>query len=110
MTKTPTNYRETLQGILPMIEIERQIMDGVIKANKYLLRNFEKFDICEQTIKNIHKIIAGQLYQDAGTYRTHNVALGSFEPPASYLVAQYMREWEQDYMAEQHDYWVRYFY
>lgn len=77
MTKTPVSYKETLQGILEVHEIESIIMDNLIKVQKYLFRNYRKLSISEETIKHLHKLLAVNLFEEAETYRKHNIELGS---------------------------------
>jgi hypothetical protein len=40
MTKTPAAYKVPLRGVLEIHEIERIIMDHLIKVQKYLFRNY----------------------------------------------------------------------
>ena len=81
MSKTPVTYRETLHGALEVQEIERVIMDNLIQTQKFLFRNFKKLSIDEATAKRLHELLAGNLFEEAGIYRRHNVQLGGFEPP-----------------------------
>lgn len=97
MTKTPVTYKETLQGILEIHEIERIIMDNLVKVQKYLFRNYKKLPIGEETAQKFHKILAGNLFEEAGRYRKHDVELGIFQPPHYFQVRAHMRNWEADY-------------
>ncbi|MBI2483980.1 Fic family protein [Candidatus Uhrbacteria bacterium] len=97
MTKTPVTYKETLQGILTVREIESIVMDNLINVQKYLFRNYQNLSINQRTIKHLHKLLTANLFEEGGNYRKHNVELGSFEPPTYFKVPQYMMDWEEDY-------------
>lgn len=97
MVKTPTIYKETLQGIVEIHEIEKIVMDNLIKAQKFVFRNYVKLTIDEQTAKHLHRLLAANLFEEAGKYRTHDVQLGSFEPPPYYKIAEHMKNWGEDY-------------
>ncbi len=97
MVKTPTTYKETLQGILGIHEIEKIVLDNLIKVQKFVFRDYTKLTIDEQTAKRLHRLLAANLFEEAGEYRTHDVQLGSFEPPPYYKIAEHMKNWEGDY-------------
>ncbi len=97
MTKTPVTYKETVQGILTVGEIERVVMDNLIKVQKYLFRNYHKLPINQATVKCLHKLLTAGLFDEGGNYRKHNVELGSFEPPTYFKVPQCMIDWDEDY-------------
>ena len=97
MVKTPVTYKETLQGTLEIHEIEKIVMDNLIKVQKFVFRNYGKLPIGEQTAKQLHQLLAANLFEEAGKYRTHNVQLGSFEPPPYYKISEHMKNWEDDY-------------
>ncbi|MEK7480617.1 MAG: Fic family protein [Patescibacteria group bacterium] len=97
MTKTPVTYRETLQGILEVHEIEKIILDNLIKTQKFVFRNHAQLMIGEQTAKRFHKLLAGNLFDEAGTYRTHDIELGDFKPPEYFYMSELMKNWENDY-------------
>lgn len=97
MTKTPVTYKETLQGILSVREIERIVMDNLINVQKYLFRNYHKLPINQETAKYLHKLLIANLFDEGGAYRKHNVQLGFFEPPTYFNVPQHMKDWEEDY-------------
>lgn len=97
MTKTPVTYKETLRGILEVHEIERIVMDNLIKVQKYLFRNYQKLPINENTAKRLHKLLASNLFDEAGQYRVHNIELGAYTPPSYFEVSAHMKNWEADY-------------
>lgn len=97
MTKTPVTYKETLLGVLEMREIEKIIMDNLIQVQKYIFRNFQNLPIDQSTVKLIHKLLAGNLFTEAGTYRKHNIQLGLYGPPQFFDISKYMKDWEDDY-------------
>lgn len=97
MTKTPVTYKETLQGVLTVSEIEAGIMDNLAKVQKYVFRNFKKLPIGNTTAKRLHQLLAATLFAEAGNYRRHDVQLGEFRPPQYVIVPQYMDDWERDY-------------
>lgn len=72
-------------------------MDGLIQVQKYLFRNYRHLPIGQPTTQKLHKLLAGSLFLDAGRYRTHDVQLGSFQPPHFYAIAEQMKNWEADY-------------
>lgn len=97
MTKTPVTYKETLQGVIEVYEIESIIMDNLIKVQKYLFRNYRKLSISQETVKHLHTLLAVNLFQEAGTYRKYNIELGSYIPPEFFKIPQMMKDWEDDY-------------
>ena len=97
MSKTPIVYRETLQGVLEIHEIERIIMDNLIKAQKYIFRNYQKLSIGQHTAKHLHTLLASNLFEEVGRYRKHDIELGNFKPPHFFEVPQQMKNWEDDY-------------
>lgn len=97
MTKTPVTYKETLQGILEIHEIESIAMDNLVKVQKYLFRNYRKLLINQSTVKHFHKLLAANLFEGAGAYRKHNIELGLYIPPDFFRVSQLMKDWEDDY-------------
>lgn len=97
MTKTPVTYKETLRGILEIHEIEKAIMDSLVKVQQYVFRRYRALPIGEETVKCLHKLLASKLFAGAGTYRKHDVELGAYTPPPFYRVQEYMRNWEDDY-------------
>lgn len=96
MTKTPTSYRETLFGILPQREIEQMITDNLALVQKYSIRHSTQLTLNQATVQQLHRLLAGNLYEMAGCYRTHDIQLGSFEPPAYFDVPIRMKDWEDD--------------
>lgn len=54
MTKTPVTYKETLDGILEIHEIERVVMDNLVRAQKYLFRNYKKLPMGELYLLQNH--------------------------------------------------------
>lgn len=101
MTKTPVTYKETLHGILEIHEIESIIMDNLIKVQKYLFRNYQELPVNQDTVKHLHRLLAGSLFAEAGLYRKHDVELGVFQPPHYFEVQQHMKNWEGDYEEQQ---------
>ncbi len=97
MTKTPVTYKETLRGILEIHEIEKMIMDNLINVQKYVFRNYHTLQINQETVVQLHTLLAGNLFEEAGTYRKHDVELGVFKPPAYFKLAEHMKNWEADY-------------
>ncbi len=101
MSKTSVSHKETSLGIVNVQEIEAMIMDNLIQVQKFLFRNYRQLPIGEYTVKQLHKLLALNLFADAGNYRTHDVQLGHFEPPHFYAVAEQMSNWEADYHERQ---------
>jgi fido (protein-threonine AMPylation protein) len=97
MTKTPVTHKETLQGILEIHEIEKIILDNLINVQKFVFRNYKKLEIGEGTAQRIHKLLAGNLFEEAGKYRAHDIVLGDFEPPHYFRISEHMKNWENDH-------------
>lgn len=97
MTKTPITYKETLDGIFEIHEIERIVMDNLVRVQKYLFRNYKKLPIGEKTAQKFHEFLARNLFKEAGHYRKHDVMLGIFLPPPHFQIREHMRNWEADY-------------
>ena len=96
MTRTPQTHRETLFGILSQREIETMITDNLAVVQKYVIRQSAQLPLTQTTVQRLHALLCGNLYPDAGRYRTHNVQLGGFEPPAYFDVPVLMKNWEAD--------------
>lgn len=96
MTKTPTSHRETKLGILQQGEIEKIITENLALVQKYIIRHSWDLIMTADTVKQLHAMIAGNLYIEAGQYRKHDVQLGVFKPPAHYELAVLMKNWEAD--------------
>src|SRR3989338_8221792 len=96
MVKTPTTYKETKLGILEMREIEKIIAENLALTQKYVIRNCDTLSINRDLAKQLHAQLAGNLYQEAGVYRKHNVRLANFEPPDYFQMPTLMKDWEED--------------
>lgn len=99
MPKTPTGHRETRLGILNQTEIEKIITENLALVQKYIIRHSGNLIITAETAKQLHAMIAGNLYVEAGQYRKHDVQLGFFVPPTYYELPVLMKNWEDDLSA-----------
>ncbi len=73
-------YKETKLGILSTREIEQIIFDNLILVQGYVYRNFETLSFSIETFCDLHASLCGNLFVNAGKWRTHNVQVGVFEP------------------------------
>lgn len=96
MTKTPVTYKETKLGVLEIREIEKIITENLALVQKYVFRNATTLDINQETLKKLHQLLTGNLFEQAGEYRKHNVELGDFKPPEYFKVPELMRNWQED--------------
>jgi Fic family protein len=103
MAKTKPTYRQTKFGVLSIREIETMITDAVANANVWILRDFENLPINAATAKELHKKIAGYVFNEAGEFRKTEVTVGAHEPPKFFKIPELMRNWESDY-GERHKY------
>ena len=69
MPKTKPNYRETIFGVLPILEIEALIMDKLFIVRSYIIRNYKNLTISTQLAKDLHLKLAGHLFIEAGQFR-----------------------------------------
>ena len=65
-------------------------------VQKYIIRQSAELPLTQITVQRLHTMLCGNLYSDAGRYRTHNVQLGFFEPPAYFDLSVLMKNWEDD--------------
>lgn len=80
MSKTTPSYRETKYGTLSIAEIEGVIFDNLIQTKAYLLRNYKTLSWDIETFLSIHRLLCGSHFENAGTYRRHQVQLWDFVP------------------------------
>ncbi|PKL72057.1 hypothetical protein CVV26_03200 [Candidatus Kuenenbacteria bacterium HGW-Kuenenbacteria-1] len=97
MSKTKPTYRETRFGILSVGEIEALITDGVANVNAFLLREYENLPISVKIAKELHKKIAGHVFDEAGNFRKKEVTVGYYEPPKFFKMPELIANWESDY-------------
>lgn len=96
MTKTPVTYKDTKLGVLEIHEIEKIITDNLALVQKYIIRHFDVLSVNQETAKKLHRLLAHNVYEAVGSYRKHNIQLGSFHPPEYYEVPILMQNWELD--------------
>lgn len=101
MDKTSGTYKETKYGVLAINEIERRIMDNVVQTQKYILRYGDQLTIDEDFTKDLHQLIAGSVFEQAGQYRSTNVTVGAFSPPEFFAISEHMQNWNADYAERQ---------
>lgn len=68
-------YKTTKLGILSIREIEQIIFDNLILVQSFVFRNFETVAFSIETYCQIHQLLCGNLFEDAGKYRLHNVQM-----------------------------------
>lgn len=96
MSKTTPSYRETKYGILSIHEIEGNIFDNLIQTKLFLLRNIHSLSWNIETFCQIHSLLCGNLFDEAGKYRLHQVQLGAFTPIPYYRVPIEMKNLAED--------------
>jgi len=96
MSKTKPSFRETKFWILEMKEIEWIIFDNLIQVKAYIFRNFKKLDFNIKTFSLIHKLLCGNLYENAWKYRLHQVQLWDFTPIEYFKVPIEMKILDDD--------------
>ncbi|MDO8639157.1 MAG: Fic family protein [Candidatus Daviesbacteria bacterium] len=81
--KGATSYEETAFGILPRSEIVKLEVEGIKKAQQYIIKlSNRKTKITPQVILDIHKQGFGFIFPDwAGKFRTVDVTVGEYDPP-----------------------------
>jgi len=95
--KGTTRYLDTKKGILPYTEIASEIapillgLYGDILQGKYCER-----PLTEDTIKELHRRLCGNIYDWAGEWRDTDVTVGDHTPPPFYSVPTLMRQYVGD--------------
>ncbi len=96
MPKTKPTFKETKHWILSIEEIESMVFDNVISTKSYLLRNYKNLDFNTDTLLKIHDLVCSSIFNDAWTYRKHNVQLWEFSPIDYFNVQVEMKKLEWD--------------
>ncbi|WP_128546213.1 Fic family protein [Larkinella soli] len=81
---------ENLPGITDQNRINELEAQGMATAELFILQLEFETEISTGLILEIHKTAFGKLYDWAGKWRTTEVIVGQFTPPAPHLVLQLM--------------------
>ena len=96
MPKTTPSYRETKYGVLSISEIEGVIFDNLIQTKAFILRNYRNLEWNIETLLHIHRLLAWSHFEEAGSYRKHQVQLGDFTPISFFEVPIEMHKLDAD--------------
>lgn len=78
--KTTPVFKETKLGVLSIQEIEQIIFDNLILTQSFIFRNYKELPFDINTLLLFHERLCGNLFENAGALRKHNVQIWSFEP------------------------------
>lgn len=97
MSNTKPSYYETLFGVLSIKEIESLITDNLILTRFYIASHYYKLTINGLLLKDLHKKLAGNIFETAGNFRKTEVQVGNYKPPKFFEIEILIKNWEADY-------------